>query len=139
MDLGEKWAMPLHSELVDDQVTALRQISAAEIVTGITVRVVQLAGSSHDEVRMWSAEALETSIQPSLGEVFGLRELLGRAADGEVCYWAATMLGRLGSQAVSAVNELESCVRESMYLPAREQATWCSARLGRMLRRPCRR
>ena len=81
MDTGEKWAEWLASESVDDQVTALRKISAAESVFGLTATVVQLAGSRDDDVRMWSAEALETSIQPDAEEVPTLAQLLHRAED----------------------------------------------------------
>jgi HEAT repeat protein len=130
MGIGENWSEWLKSESAEDQVVALRQIAGAETVTGFTVAVVQLSGSRNDEVRMWSAEAMETTVQPNVGEVSALGELLENAVDGEICYWAATMLGRLGCQSVGAVSALEGCVGESMYLPAREQATWALSQIG---------
>jgi hypothetical protein len=126
----EKWAAKLTGNSVEDQVEALRQISTQQVVTELAVTVVGLSGSSDDEVRMWSAEALEVAIQPGQSEVLGLIELLERAVDGEICYWAATMLGRLGNDAVNAAAALETCLRESMYLPARERATWALSQIG---------
>jgi len=124
------WALKLSGDSPDDQVEALRQISNAEQVRGLAVVVVALSGSSDDEVRMWSAEALEVAIQPDPSEVQGLIQQLQKAVDGEICYWAATMLGRLGTEAVGAVAALEACLRESMYLPARERAAWALSRIG---------
>ena len=69
-------------------------------------------------------------MQPDPAEATELSELLSACGDGEVCYWAATMLGRLGKQSVAAVDALEACVRESMYLPARERATWALSQIG---------
>lgn len=126
----ETWANRLASVSVTDQVDALRQICNDKEVTGISVAVVALSGSSEDEVRMWSAEALEVAVRPDPSEVPGLIELLKRAVDGEICYWAATMLGRLGVDAGVAVGALESCLRESMYLPARERAAWALSQIG---------
>jgi hypothetical protein len=132
MDATNKaeWVAKLTGNSFEDQVDALRQISGEEAVTGLTVTVVGLSGSSDDEVRMWSAEALEVAIQPDPSEIRGLIELLERAVDGEISYWAATMLGRLGNDAATASAALETCLRESMYLPARERATWALTEIG---------
>lgn len=117
-----------------DTINVLGQIAAAGNVTGITAAVVRLAGSSNDEVRRWAAESLESSIVPVVGEVDELAELLYDGRDGEVCYWAATMLGRLGSdvgsRARTAVNALENCLSDSLFLPARERAAWALSQIG---------
>jgi hypothetical protein len=109
---------------------ALRQISAKEAVSGLTALIVQLAASRDDEIRMWAAEALESAVQPDASEVGSLTTLLEQAEDVETCYWAATMLGRLGGDATPATKALEACLRESMYLPARERATWALCQIG---------
>jgi HEAT repeat protein len=129
-DNNETWAAKLSGESPEDQIDALRQISTQEKVTGLAVTVVGLCGSSDDEIRMWSAEALEVAIEPQSSEIPGLIELLQQADDGEICYWAATLLGRLGVDAVAAVATLETCLCESMYLPARERAAWALAEIG---------
>jgi HEAT repeat protein len=125
-----KWAGLLQSGSAADQVTALRQMSNEQYIEGFAVTVTRLAGSSDDEVRMWAAEALETVIRPTAEDVRSLAEMLGTADDGEIVYWAATLLGRLAGQAEAAVDALESCVRTSHYLPAREQATWALCQIG---------
>lgn len=117
-----------------EAIEVLSQIAAAGNVTGITVAVVRLSGSSNDEVRRWAAESLESSIVPVAEEVDELAELLYDGRDGEVCYWAATMLGRLGGdvgpRARTAVNALETCLSDSLYLPARERAAWALSQIG---------
>ncbi len=126
----EVWAAKLGGDVVDDQVDALRQISSEECVVGLAVPIVALTASGDEEVRMWSAEALESAVQPLDCEISPLALLLEQNTDGEIGYWAATMLGRLGSGAATAAASLESCLRESMYLPAREQATWALREIG---------
>ena len=137
MKFSHNLASQLESDSFDQQVTALREIARSSNVQGSTIRAVELAGSADDEVRMWAAEALESSIQPTSHEASGLIERLQHSADGEVCYWTATMLGRLGSEistmpetAESAVSALASCLSDSLYLPARERAAWALRQLG---------
>jgi HEAT repeat protein len=130
MTNNNNWGELLADDSPDAQVDALRQISGQESVTGLTETIVALSGSSNDEVRMWSAEALETSVTPTQSDVTALIRMLESAEDGEICYWAATMLGRLGPDAVAAVDALETCLRASMYLPARERATWALSQIG---------
>ncbi len=130
MDTNKQWNQWLCSDSVDHQVNALRQISGQKDVRGLTAIIVGLSGSRSDEVRIWSAEALETAVQPQQDDVHALADLLSDAEDGEIGYWAATMLGRLGDQATDAVDALEKCVSQSMYLPARERATWALCQIG---------
>lgn len=125
-----QWPAMLGSETPEQQVDALRQISGNSEVTGLTLAIVPMAGSRDDDVRMWASEVLESSIKPHAGEVDDLIELMDKNDDGEVCYWAATMLGRLGEASVAAVPTLVSCMNKSMYLPARERAVWALAQVG---------
>ncbi len=98
------WADALAGDSPAAQVDALRQIAGQESATGLTLAIIRLSsGSSDEDVRMWSAEALETAVEPTTSEIVPLIELLQSAEDGELGYWAATMLGRLGTDAVAAV------------------------------------
>ena len=131
------WNVQLQSDSFDRQVSALQQISRDRDVRGVTVAAVRLAGSPHDEVRIWAAEALESSIQPVTDEAQELTDLLRESGDGETCYWTSTMLGRIGEAigelpgtAEAAVDALERCLKDSLYLPARERAAWALRRLG---------
>ncbi len=135
---SEVWTTVLSTDQTSDNrsqsIEVLGKIASAGCVTGVTVSVVQLAGSNDDEIRRWSAEALESAIVPIPDEVDALAELLYDGHDGEVCYWAATMLGRLGTavgpRARTAVNALETCLSDSLYLPARERAAWALSQVG---------
>ncbi len=127
----------LDSETVADQREALHAIVAADaVVTGHAARIVQLAGSRDDNVRMYAAQALEAKVVATCDEIETLAGLLDDGEDGETCYWAATMIGRVGSardigdRIDGVIDALQQCIGDSMYLPAREQATWAVAQIG---------
>jgi hypothetical protein len=80
---------------------------------------------------MWASQALETGVRPTIDEVGQLTVILNQSLSDEVGYWAATLLGRLGIQASSAVETLVRCAADSKYLPARERAVWALAQIGR--------
>ena len=125
-----KWAELLASGSVEDQIDTLRQVSGQQRVPGITTLVVTLSGSHDDEIRRWASEALESSIEPHISDIPRLSIQVQSQDDGEVCYWAATMLGRLGVESASAVGALQCCLATSMYLPALERATWALSQIG---------
>lgn len=125
----EAWTANLASPDVTKQAESLQQIAGEDSVTGLSQIVVALSASHDADVRMWSAEALETAIQPEPADLAALTQMLADDHD-EVCYWAATMLGRLGTAAANAAATLESCARDSEYLPAREQAVWALCQIG---------
>ncbi len=124
------WALGIASDSAERCVQVLRQVAAARNVTGLSGRIVALAGSSDDEVRMWASEALESAVVAQPEEVADLVTLLRESGDGEVSYWSATLLGRLGRHSGDAVTALEHCLRTSMYLPARERAAWALSQIG---------
>lgn len=124
------WQRQLQAVSTEDQIDALRQISTAGPVRGLTGLIVRLAGHHDDEVRMWAAEALESSVQPDASEQLLLIQLLESSHDSEICYWSATMLGRLGTEASAAARALQRCASQSGYLPARERATWALSQIG---------
>ncbi|MDF1842507.1 MAG: HEAT repeat domain-containing protein [Rubripirellula sp.] len=126
----EQWLKQLQGDSVDECIAALHQIIQQDSVTGLALWVVPLAGSLDDDVRIYAAEAMESTIRPTLSEQLILIQLLESTQDSEICYWAATMLGRLGSDAGAAAVALETCVRQSMYLPARERAAWALSQIG---------
>ncbi|KAA1262525.1 hypothetical protein LF1_50900 [Rubripirellula obstinata] len=111
-------------------IETLQQVSNSDSVTGMTVRIVELAGNSNDEIRMWAAEALERAIQPSADEISSLIKVLEENEEGEVRYWAATMLGRLGGAAAQAGQALSDCLDKSLHLPARERSAWALCQIG---------
>jgi len=126
----EQWAAALAGGDAEAQANALRQISSCDSVIGLTVPIVELAGSDDDEVRMWAAEAMEIAVRPAPHETTPLVRLLTESHDGEVCYWAATMLGRLGVPAAAAVDALKACLLGGDYLAARERCIWALSQIG---------
>ncbi len=114
----------------DLQLQALAEIGRDSNVLGISDLVIRLAGSRDDSVRAAAAQVLESSIRPSLVELPGLIALLADRSDGEISYWAATLLGRLGKEAVEATPALCDCLTSSSFLPARERAVLALHSIG---------
>ena len=97
---------------------------------GLAEQVVPLAGSRDDTVRVWAAQALESAVEPLPDDVPALMSCLQDDSDGEYSYWAATLLGRLGTGAVAATQSLCDCLQDSLCLPARERAAWALMEIG---------
>lgn len=99
-------------------------------------RLVRLTGSDGEMVRIGAAEALESGVPVQSDEILSLCELLYDDLPGDVSYWAATLIGRLGlagelgDHRANAVASLQKCLTESTYLPARERAAWALGRIG---------
>ena len=98
--------------------------------SGVTAAVILLVADKDEATRHWACEALEATIVPMPNEVGGLIQLLRDKSDGEIEYWAATMLGRLGTAACGATGVLASCLLDSPYLAARERAAWALSEIG---------
>src|SRR5690242_18748726 len=94
-------------------ITALRsadgaqQLSAAEKLAQLgadaqpaAVALVESCAGD-DEVREWATSALEGMGPPLAADVNQLKQLL-KSPNLDVAYWAATLLGRLRSQAAPA-------------------------------------
>ncbi len=100
-------------------------------------RLVRLTGSQGEMVRIGAAEALESGVPVQADEVPQLCEMLSGELSGDVSYWSATLLGRLGAAGQlgdhwsQAVTTLQACLTESAFLPARERAAWALGRIGR--------
>ena len=125
-----EWQRRLVDGAPDVQLQTLVEIGRHSNVLGVSDLVIRLAGSRDDSVRAAAAQALESSLQPSLVEVPTLIALLADRSDGEISYWAATMLGRLGQEAVDAAPALCDCVTSSSFLPARERAVLALRSIG---------
>ena len=125
-----EWHRRLVDSAPDVQLQTLVEIGRHSNVLGVSDLVIRLAGSRDDSVRAAAAQALESSLQPSLVEVPALIALLADRSDGEISYWAATMLGRLGQEAVDAAPALCDCVTSSSFLPARERAVLALHSIG---------
>jgi len=119
-----------HSD-VERRCSAIRKIAqTADKQSGVTAAAILLVADRDEETRNWACEALESTIVPMPNEVHGLIELLRETNDGEIEYWAATMLGRLGTVAAGATAVLANCLLDSACLAARERAAWALAEIG---------
>lgn len=98
--------------------------------TGMTAAVIALVSDKDEQTRYWAAEALDRVVRPEPDEVPVLIDLIRNASDGEVEYWTATMLGRLGSVASRATGVLAAVLLDSSCLAARERAAWALSQIG---------
>lgn len=96
----------------------------------LALPLVTAAGDADDSVAMLAADCLERFGQPPKQVLPELLSLLGRSTDGEVAYWAVTLIGRLGPHAATATECLCGQLLDSPFLPVRERAAWALARIG---------
>ncbi|WP_164102037.1 HEAT repeat domain-containing protein [Candidatus Laterigemmans baculatus] len=96
----------------------------------LAVPLVHATGDADDSVAMLAAEALEMLGPPPAAALPELVAVLDAAEDGEVVYWAVTLIGRLGPRGAAATESLTRTLSESPYLPVRERAAWALARIG---------
>ena len=125
-----EWRRRLSEGETDVLLQTLAELERDSRVRGVSDLVIRLAGSREDSVRAAAAETLESSILPSLVELPTLVTLLADRSDGEISYWAATLLGRLGQDAVDAAPALCECVTASSFLPAQERAVLALHSIG---------
>jgi HEAT repeat protein len=127
---------PLVSSLLSDTEVEIRRSAIRELlaatshISGVTAIIVRLVADRDDEVRSAATECLERIVTPSSDEVHDLTQLLRETCDGEVEYWAATMLGRIGRPAERATGALASVLLDSPCLAARERAAWALGQIG---------
>ena len=124
------WYQKLSSGDCEVQLETLVKLGQHQNVSGVCELVIGFAGSRIDSHRAAAAKALERSVQPTSVETPALIAALADVSDGEISYWAATLLGRLGQQAMEATGALCDCVQKSSFLPARERAAWALLKMG---------
>ena len=124
------WYQKLSSGDCETQLETLVKLGQHQNVSGVCELVIAFAGSRIDSHRAAAATALERSVQPTSVETPALIAALADVSDGEISYWAATLLGRLGQQAMEATGALCVCLQESSFLAARERAAWALLKIG---------
>lgn len=93
------------------------------------VALVQASADSSAEVREYAVAALEELGAPRHEDLDRLTDLLG-SDHPDVGYWAATLLGRLGPSAASAVDALAGAVAKGPSNSVRERAAWALGKIG---------
>jgi len=96
----------------------------------LAVPLARAAGDAEDSVAMAAAEALEMLGPPALGDLPELIQLVNEHSDGEIVYWAVTLIGRLGPTAAAGTECLTAALVGSPFLPVRERCAWAIARIG---------
>ncbi|MDY0170040.1 MAG: HEAT repeat domain-containing protein [Thermoguttaceae bacterium] len=93
------------------------------------VALVRASGDDSEEVREYAVAALEEMGPPRIEDIDHLTSLLGEQKS-DLGYWAATLLGRLGNDAVSAVPALASAVVGNHEEAVRQRAAWALGQIG---------
>jgi HEAT repeat protein len=126
------------SQCIDDlnsaEVVQRRQAAeqlAANSDPAAAVSLVRACGDSDEQVREWAVAALEELGVPDAADAAALAELLA-AAQGDVRYWSATLLGRLGDRAAAAVGPLILAIDADAESAVRQRAAWAIGRMGRV-------
>jgi HEAT repeat protein len=105
---------------------ALAQGSAA---AAASVALVRGTRDEDEPVRTWCTAALEQCGPPDPQDVAALAGLLNHSSC-DPAYWAATLLGRLGSGAQAAVADLAVCLQMDRPLAVRQRAAWALGQVG---------
>ncbi len=93
------------------------------------VALVRACGDETEEVREYAVAALEEMGSPNIEDIQSLVALLNDPKT-DIGYWAATLLGRLESDAASAVPALAAAVTEASEGAVRQRAAWALGRIG---------
>lgn len=108
---------------------AERLCRAGEAALPATVALVHACGDDEAEVRDWSVAALEELGTPPAGALDDLEHLL-HGGQPLVAYWAATLLGRSGQAAASAVDALTACLTAATDPAVAQRAAWALGKIG---------
>jgi HEAT repeat protein len=93
------------------------------------VALVRASGDEAEEVREYAVAALEELGPPRIEDLAHLTALLGEQRS-DLGYWAATLLGRLGDDAASAVPALANAVVGGHDAAVSQRAAWALGRIG---------
>jgi HEAT repeat protein len=115
---------------------ASRQAAAAEALAHLggdaqpaAAALVRACGNADSAVRDNSVAALEDLGPPPPGQIADLIQL-SRDSSTDVAYWAITLLGRGGEQAVSSVPTLAQLLCSEADIAVRERAAWALGKIG---------
>lgn len=87
------------------------------------------ATDKDEETRNLASAVLEDLGPPPLTAITELGEILTRTTP-DAPYWVATLLGRLGEQAVPAVGKLIAAAEKHPQIAVRQRAVWALGQIG---------
>lgn len=129
MEAIQQWSAALQSADVAERATAAEQLChAGPDAAPATLELVRACGDD-EAVREWAVAALEELGPPPKELVEPLAQL---ASDNNatVAYWAVTLLGRLGPDAVGSEQKLVTILEKSPADAVRERAAWALGEMG---------
>jgi HEAT repeat protein len=91
--------------------------------------LVMALADTDETVREWATAALEEINAPAGEQTAQLAAML-KHAHPDAGYWAATLLGRIGPEALPAAGALAEAVAESPHAHVQERAAWALGKLG---------
>jgi HEAT repeat protein len=91
--------------------------------------LVEACVADDEETRESCVAALEDLGPPPVGDLQKLTALLAHRSP-DVAYWAATLLGRLQSEAGPAVDPLARALSEHAEMAVRQRAAWALGQMG---------
>jgi HEAT repeat protein len=106
---------------------ALAQMATAAAPAAVSL--VEACRDDDERVREWAVAALE-DMGPPLEEAVKPLTLLVGDANPLAAYWAATLLGRCGEGAASAVDALAKGVDSGVDSSVRQRAAWALGQIG---------
>ncbi len=87
------------------------------------VALVGAVADNSDEVRQWAAEALENLGPPAAVQLPDLLQY-ARSENDDQAYWAATLIGRVGTRSHSARAALSELAANHRSASVRQRAQW---------------
>ena len=129
MDDQEKWRAELRSP--DEGVRASAAENLCRAGTESAGAAVDLLAACGDEetVRIWAVAALEDLGPPESGALEPLSDLVS-SSNSLIAYWAATLLGRLGSGATASQDVIASVLSSSEDAAVQERCAWALREIG---------
>jgi len=107
----------------------LDELAAADVSTQRSQAAALVAGTGDEATRGVCTAALE-ELGPPAAVLLPDLVVLTESEAGDVAYWAATLLGRLGAVAAPAVDPLTRLAVSQRPLAARERAVWALGEIG---------
>jgi HEAT repeat protein len=108
---------------------AERLAQEAENARRAAISLVLAASDPDEVVREWAVAALESLGSPSMADQTALADLLSDPRL-DTAFWAATLLGRLGSEAKNATSALAHAVQSHPEVAVRQQAAQALGKIG---------
>lgn len=91
--------------------------------------LVAACGDADEHVRTLVASALEDLGPPEVDQLSRL-QVLAVAPQGDIAYWAVTLLGRLGPAGGPATRVLADMLNQHPVLAVRQRAAWALGQIG---------